>query len=367
MALNPFFIQGTQTEQGLLQDLVNEQLRMYGVEVHYLPREYITSKSVIKEVIQSSFNNAYPIEAYVENFEGYNDNTTLLSKFGIQSTQEITLIVSKERYENFISPLVANTSNTKISSRPKEGDLIYFPLGDRLFEVKFVEHEDPFFQLGKNYVYQLKCELFEYENEVIDTSIQGIDTQVQDEGYITTLQLIGVGRTATAVASIIGSQASGYVNEIFLNDGGSGYTSPPIVTFSPSPTGQIGDIPTAQSFLKTSGGVTSVDRISLLNAGAGYVTPPTITITGGGGVGAAATASVITSGQGVIRFTITDGGVGYSTAPVVTVGGPPISSQPVTANVVTTVDDNFSYNVSEDFDSELTTFDNQEMTFDKNS
>ena len=156
MALNSFFTQGTSTEQGLLQSLVNEQIKMYGVEVHYLPREYITSKSIIKEVIQSSFNNAYPIEAYVENFEGYNDNTTLLSKFGIQSTQEITLILSKERYENFISPLIANVSNTKISSRPKEGDLIYFPLGDRLFEIKFVEHEKPFYQLQKNYVYEFR-------------------------------------------------------------------------------------------------------------------------------------------------------------------------------------------------------------------
>ena len=92
-----------------------------------------------------------------------------------------------------------------LSTRPREGDLIYFPLGQRLFEVKFVEHEDPFYQLGKNYVYQLKCELFEYEDEVIDTSIEMIDSQVQDEGYITTLNLIGVGRTATAIAQIQGN------------------------------------------------------------------------------------------------------------------------------------------------------------------
>ena len=152
MALNPFFLQGAPSEQNLIQDLINEQLRMYGVEVHYMPRKFITEKTVIREVIESEFDEAHPIEAYVENFEGYGDQTTILSKFGIQSTQEITLTISKERFENYISPLLAGKDNIKISNRPKEGDLIYFPLGDRLFEIKFVEHEKPFYQLQKGYV-----------------------------------------------------------------------------------------------------------------------------------------------------------------------------------------------------------------------
>ena len=88
----------------------------------------------------------------------------------------------------------------ELASRPREGDLVFFPLGQRLFEIKFVEHEEPFYQLGSTYVYKLKCELFEYEDEVIDTSIEAIDTQVQEEGYIATLQLVGVGRTATATS-----------------------------------------------------------------------------------------------------------------------------------------------------------------------
>ena len=97
MALNPFFLQGAPSEQNLIQDLINEQLRMYGVEVHYMPRRYVTEKTVIREVIESEFKDAYPIEAYVENFEGYGDQTTILSKFGIQSTQEITLTISKRK------------------------------------------------------------------------------------------------------------------------------------------------------------------------------------------------------------------------------------------------------------------------------
>ena len=153
MALNPYFIQGTSGEQSLVQDLINEQLRMYGVEVYYLPRQYATTDNVIKEVISSDFNYSYPIEAYVDNFDGYGDNSVMLSKFGIQAENELTVTISKERFENYISPLIKNLPNVELSTRPKEGDLIYFPLGDRLFEIKFVEHEKPFYQLKKNYVY----------------------------------------------------------------------------------------------------------------------------------------------------------------------------------------------------------------------
>ena len=99
--LNPFSLNGSVGEQNLIQSLVNEQLRMYGVEVYYIPRKYITKNTVIREVIESKFNDAYPIEAYIDNFDGYGDNPTLLSKFGIEQTNEITLIISKERFETY--------------------------------------------------------------------------------------------------------------------------------------------------------------------------------------------------------------------------------------------------------------------------
>ena len=138
MALNPFFLQGSQGEQSLVQDLINEQLRMYGVEVYYLPRQYVTKNKVIREVITSEFNQSYPIEAYVDNFDGYGENTVLLSKFGVQATSELKLIISQERFSSYITPLIKNLPNIQLATRPKEGDLIYFPLGDRLFEIKFV-------------------------------------------------------------------------------------------------------------------------------------------------------------------------------------------------------------------------------------
>ena len=143
MVLNPYFQQGSKSEQSLVQSLINEQLKIYGVDVHYMPRKYVTSDSVLREVTASSFEDAYPIEAYVDNFDGYGDNPTLLTKFGIEATNEVTLIISKERFETYISPLMKNESNIKLSTRPKEGDLIYFPLGDRLFEIKYVAPEKP--------------------------------------------------------------------------------------------------------------------------------------------------------------------------------------------------------------------------------
>ena len=133
MPLNPYFLQGSTSEQRLVQDLINEQLRMYGQDIVYLPRKIVNKKSIIKEIVSSSFDDAYRLEAYVDTYDGYGENPTLLTKFGIEATNEINLIISRERFENYISPLMKNEENVKLTTRPKEGDLIYFPLGDRLF------------------------------------------------------------------------------------------------------------------------------------------------------------------------------------------------------------------------------------------
>ena len=321
MALNPYFLQGAQSEQRLTQDLINEHLKMFGVEVTYIPRKFVGTDNILNEVESSKFDDNFAIEAYVNTYEGYSGAGDVLTKFGMSLRDEVVLTISKERYEDFIAPFMAglddgtDDSIVPLTSRPKEGDLVYFPLGGRLFEVKFVEHEDPFYQLGKNYVYQLKCELFEYEDEVIDTSIDEIDTQVADDGYITTLKLVGLGRTATATASL----GQGYVQKIFLNNDGSGFTSPPTITFSDSPAG---DPARAIGILTTRANITSIEKILMINAGSGYTTTPTISITGGGGIGAAATCSLETEYTGVIRVNLIDGGVGYGTEPTVTIAAP---------------------------------------------
>ena len=320
MALNPFFLQGTSSEQRLAQDLINEQLRMYGVEVTYIPRKFVDTDNILNEVQSSKFDDNFAIEAYVNTYDGYSGQGDIMTKFGMSLRDELTLTVSKERFEDFIAPFLAANigdpdSGITLATRPREGDLVFFPLGSRLFEVKFVEHEDPFYQLGKNYVYQLKCELFEYEDEVIDTSIDIIDTQVQDEGYLSTLRLVGLGQAAEVTSSI----GVGYVREIFLNNDGSGFTSQPSITFTESPTG---DTARAVGILTTKANVTSIEKILMTSAGAGYNSPPSITISGGGGTGAAATCSIETVYNGVIRFNVISGGVGYGTEPTITVAQP---------------------------------------------
>ena len=122
--LNPFFTQGTQGEQSLVQDLINEQLRMYGVETFYLPRKFVSENSIIREVVQSTFDMALPLEAYVDNYDQYSGAGNILSKFGIESKDEIRLVISRERFESYITPLIENEDNIKLSTRPKSGDLI---------------------------------------------------------------------------------------------------------------------------------------------------------------------------------------------------------------------------------------------------
>ena len=318
MALNPHFLQGSRGEQRLIQSLVNEHLKIYGIDVTFIPRKFVNQSTIIEEVTASKFDDNFLIEAYVENYDGYTGAGDVLTKFGMSLRDEVTLVISKERFEEFIAPFMDADDDIELSSRPREGDLVFFPLGQRLFEIKFVEHEEPFYQLGSNYVYKLKCELFEYEDEVIDTSIEAIDTQVEDEGYIANLQLVGIGITATATMSV----ASGAIREIFLNNDGSGFTGTPTVAISTSPTGQSGDNATAVAFTTSRANVTSIEKILITNSGVGYTTPPLITFSGGGGTGAAATCSINTTSNSVIRFTMTQNGVGYGTAPTVTIGVP---------------------------------------------
>jgi hypothetical protein len=342
--LNPFFLQGSKTEQGLIQDLINEQLRMYGVEVHYLPRQYITEKTIIREVIESEFNNAYPIEAYVDTFDGYGNNPTILSKFGIQALNEITLTISRERFKNYISPLIKNQSNIKVSSRPREGDLIYFPFGDRLFEVKYVEHEKPFYQLQGLYTYELRCELFRYEDELIDTGIGYIDDNISGEdatnpdqigvGNLINLTMAGVGVTATASVSIV----DGGVRFITVTNRGGGFTSIPTVGISSAPAGGA----TASAIVEMIGGIVvcndnispnakSVQNVLITNSGFGYTTAPGVRFIGGGGGGASATATI---GDGIVGvITVTNSGSGYASPPPITFTGISTVSAAATAVV----------------------------------
>jgi len=348
MSLNPFFLQGSPNEQFLVQDLINEQLKIYGIEVNYLPRKIFKTDNIIREIQSSKFDDNFAIEAYLNNYDGYAPDSDIMTKFGLRLKNEISLTISRERYEEYIVPflegITAGIREGKITdydfadliSRPREGDLIYFPLGERLFEIKRVEHEKPFYQLGSSYVYELSCELYEYENELIDTSIEEIDATVEDEGYITYMTLVGSGVTATATAGI----SSGSITKIFLNNDGSGYSSAPTVTFS-GPNSGI-NTATAVAVTTSKANVQSILRLELTNGGSGYTTTPTITITGGGGTGAAATCSIGGTQFSVSSISISNPGNQYSVAPIITIGSPGVG---VTATAIAgiTTDNKLDY------------------------
>ena len=298
---------------------------MYGVEVYYLPRQYATENTIIKEVIESKFENAYPLEAYIDSYEGFGGQGTLLSKFGIMEKDDLTLVISRERFSEYISPLIENISNMKgVTDRPREGDLIWFPLGDKLFEIKYVEHEQPFYQLEKNYVYQLKCELFRYEDEVIDTGVENIDDEIQEvsTGYTQTLTLIGAAVTATGTATTC---ISGSVNTMTITNMGRGYSKAPLIGFSSAPDGgttATGIASITTDFIGCSGTKDGkVHRIYITNSGCGYTVTPKIsfeTIKGETGTGAVATVGITTLGS-IQTVSVINGGSGYITNPNVTI------------------------------------------------
>ena len=268
-----------------------------------------------------------------------------LSKFGIQATNEVTLIISKERFETYISPLMKNESNVKLSTRPKEGDLIYFPLGDRLFEIKYVEHEKPFYQLRENYVYKLTCELFRYEDEVIDTGVDEIDDTLEaiegadgeeiliGSGGTQKLTLVGTASQATASIGIV----NGGIQQIFLSNRGKGFTFAPRVAISSAPAGGLSGIATSKllSGIAVEGNISDskksvVQFIDLVNPGFGYTSNPTIQVIGDG-AGVAATSKIENGVVGIV--TITSGGSGYTTSPTITFTGLSTVSAAATAIV----------------------------------
>jgi len=353
MPLNPFFLQGSQSEQRLVQDLINEQLRIYGVEVKYLPRRIIKKDNIFTEVQSSRFGDNFSIEAYVNTFDGYGGAGDIMTKFGMSLKDELIVTISKERFEDFISPFLVDLPDGEIevTSRPSEGDLIFFPLGSRLFEIKFVEHEKPFYQLGKNYVYELRCELFELEDEVggwdqLSTTTDEIDDALVDQGYITSLKLISVGSTSTLGVTT----TSGYIRNIFLNDDGYDYDKIPTVSISTAPAGGVNA--TAVAITTSINGVNSVKEILLTNTGSGYTTTPTVTIVstastilGVGsttyGVGAAATATLVTDSAGIGNVSIASSGSGYPTAPTLFFNTPTSGVGTATGRILINNTENF--------------------------
>jgi len=161
-------------EQRLIEDLVAESIQIYGVECFYIPRTLVNEDLLFTEDALSKFDNAYQLEMYVKNVDGFEGDGKFLSKFGLEIRDEMTLTVSQRR---FSEEVLESTDNT---NEPIEGDIIYFPLNKKMFEVKFVDHESIFYQMGSIQTYDLRCEMFEYSHQKIDTGIPAIDKIEED-------------------------------------------------------------------------------------------------------------------------------------------------------------------------------------------
>ena len=321
MPLSPYFLQGSSSEQRLVQDLINEQLKIYGQDIVYLPRKIINKKTIMKEVVASTFDDAYRMEAYLLNYQGFEGNGDILQKFGVQTTDAVTFVISKERYEDFISPFLNSDSQIELATRPEEGDLIYFPLDNTMFEIKYVEGKKPFYQLNNLYVYTLSCEVMDYAlDEQIDVGIEEVDKAAVEFGFTTRLTMVSIA-ASTASATVQLSKNAGNTNIgkgvafIDLINDGTGYTLPPLVGISSAPTNGINA--TAVAIMTSRGGQTgqSIDRIELTNPGFGYTVTPTVTIRSQNAFGTGGIATAIIANGTLATPTINQPGASYGVVP----------------------------------------------------
>ena len=171
MPTSVYFDTGTTAEQRLYENLIIEQLSVFGQDVYYLPRKLVNEDTLFDEDTSSSFNDAYIIEMYLDNIEGYEGQKEMMTRFGLDMQDEATFVVSKRRFEQLISL----DQNLIVSTRPNEGDLIYYPKSKKLFEISFVDHDDPFYQLSNLPVFKLRCRTFEYSHEDMATGLDVVD------------------------------------------------------------------------------------------------------------------------------------------------------------------------------------------------
>ena len=163
---------GTTNEQRLVEDLVIESLKIYGHDVYYLPKQTGNLDGILGEDALQFFDQAYPLEMYLENVQGFEGEGELFTKFGFEFRSSATFVVAKRRWEEG----VAQNAILELPGRPAEGDLLYFSKTKTFFVIKYVDFLNPFYQLGKIYTYKLQCDVFEFSSERIDTGIDEIDS-----------------------------------------------------------------------------------------------------------------------------------------------------------------------------------------------
>jgi hypothetical protein len=207
MARSPHFSQKVRSEQNLYEDIIIESMKIYGQDVYYLPRTIVNEDTILGEAVASSFGNSYKIEMYLENTDGFDGEGDLFTKFGVEIRDEATFIVARKRW----SQTVASSSNAITVLRPKEGDLIWLTLSNKLFEIMHVEHESPFYQLSNLPTYKMRCQLFEYSGEDLDTGIADVNSIQSDFGYRVSLTMDSAGAGYTVGENVTQTFTSGTI------------------------------------------------------------------------------------------------------------------------------------------------------------
>ena len=186
------------TQQELINDLTSEVIKIHGMDVFYIPRTIVKEDLIIGEDVLSKFTTAYEIEMYLKGTDGFGGEGDLVSKFGLDVRDEVIFTVHADRFE-------LATDMTK----PLEGDLVFLPMSKGLFEIKFVEHEQPFYQAGKNYSFDITCELYQYSQEQLETGISSIDDIEKEQGYTIDLVMTAGGSGAFTDDEVIYQGTSG--------------------------------------------------------------------------------------------------------------------------------------------------------------
>ena len=254
MARNVYFSQGTANEQYLIEDIIVESLQIYGQDFYYIPRTLVAKDNILGEDRLSEFKHAYGIEMYLENVDGFEGQGAFIQKFGLMMEQSATLTVARRRWDQ----LVGRFAQAQLPNRPAEGDLLFFPLTKGLFEIKFVQHQNPFYQLGKLYVYKLQVELFQYASEHIDTGYKDID----------------VFETLKSLDTDYARDAIGSVTHTTITNPGSGYNAAPVIHLTGG-AGTYGFHAAAITSEITDG---ALSKLNITNVGTGYDSNPTLTV-----------------------------------------------------------------------------------------
>ena len=276
----PSYYSGYSGEQNLVQDLVDEQIKLFGSDIYYLPRT-ILKDNTLDDIIYSKYQEQFQIEMLLENVTGFGETSEFISKFGLRITDEVKFRVSTRRWDEEVTE---HAPNLTLDNRPNEGDLLYFPLTKDLYEIKFVEREQPFYQMGKLQFYTMTAEIYEVGSDSIETGVAEID--------------------------VIETQKSSSI-KLFMDPGGSGDFI-------------VGEEIVGDEFLaKATASIDSgaVDGVVMTDTGLYYnqALPPTVTFTGGGAT-TDATGTATVSATGLITgVVITDGGAGYTSEPSVTI------------------------------------------------